>query len=204
MEVTKNAANPQIGFRLVTSGDAIDVDMADCQDGAFSSSPIPTTTAAATRNADVLTYVASGNMAPANVGTVYSEIVTGANTNFTSAQRSVVDSFAGGTDAEQLYIATGANAGKLAMYDGASVLNSSNVAALSDSVQKIAVVWGGTASNKAQTYLNGTQSTDLTFDGSVTSGTNFGVGCAANGTGQLNGTSRNVRIYSVAKSAAQL
>ena len=46
--------NPVVGFRIVTSGDAIAVDYVQCEDGAFSTSAISeTTTATVTRSADV-------------------------------------------------------------------------------------------------------------------------------------------------------
>ena len=45
--------NPVVGFRLGTSGDALAIDYVQCEDGVFSTSAIATTTAAATRNADV-------------------------------------------------------------------------------------------------------------------------------------------------------
>jgi len=50
------AANPIIGFQIVTNGDAIDVDFVMHEEAAFVSSSIATTTIAVARNADVLTY----------------------------------------------------------------------------------------------------------------------------------------------------
>jgi hypothetical protein len=44
--------NPVIGFRIVTSGDVIAVDVAQCEVGAFATSPIITSAAAVTRAAD--------------------------------------------------------------------------------------------------------------------------------------------------------
>lgn len=46
-------ANPTVGFRIVTSGDAIAVDFSQNETGAGASSPIETTTASVTRSADV-------------------------------------------------------------------------------------------------------------------------------------------------------
>lgn len=48
------AANPTIGFRIVTSGDAIEVDYVQHELGAFVTSPIGTTTAAVARDADLI------------------------------------------------------------------------------------------------------------------------------------------------------
>jgi hypothetical protein len=50
---TQTLANPTVGFRIVTSGDQIAVDFVQNENGAFGTSPIPTTTTAATRAADV-------------------------------------------------------------------------------------------------------------------------------------------------------
>lgn len=46
--------NPVFGIRLGTNGDAIDVDFVDLEDGSYKTSPIPVTTAAVTRAADVV------------------------------------------------------------------------------------------------------------------------------------------------------
>jgi len=49
---TQTLANPTVGFRIVTSGDAIAVDFVQNENSAFRTSPIATTTASATRAAD--------------------------------------------------------------------------------------------------------------------------------------------------------
>lgn len=52
---TQTLADPTVGFRIVTSGDAIAVDYVQNENGVFQSSVIPTTTVAVTRAADSLT-----------------------------------------------------------------------------------------------------------------------------------------------------
>lgn len=47
--------NPVIGLRIVTSGDAIDVALFQCETGAFATSAIPTLASQVTRSADVAT-----------------------------------------------------------------------------------------------------------------------------------------------------
>ncbi len=66
--------NPAIGIVMGTSGDKIAIDMVQFENGAFASTPIPTTTVAVTRNSDTLNYPSAGN---ANIaqGTVYAEVV---------------------------------------------------------------------------------------------------------------------------------
>lgn len=51
---TTTAANPTVGIRIVTSGDAVDVAYFQHEVGAYVTSPIPTTSATVTRNADVM------------------------------------------------------------------------------------------------------------------------------------------------------
>jgi len=53
--------NPVFGFRISTNGDAIDVDYCQDEAGAFTSSPIYTTSASVTRNSEALTYPYAGN-----------------------------------------------------------------------------------------------------------------------------------------------
>ena len=50
---TQTLANPTVGFRIVTSGDAIAVDYVQNENGAFASSPIFTTTASIARATDI-------------------------------------------------------------------------------------------------------------------------------------------------------
>jgi hypothetical protein len=56
---TQTLANPIVGFRIVTSGDAIAVDFVQNENGAFVTSPIRTTTVAVTRAADVVSRAVS-------------------------------------------------------------------------------------------------------------------------------------------------
>lgn len=51
---TQTLANPTVGFRIVTSGDAIAVDLVQNENRIYPTSPIPTTSAAVTRAADAL------------------------------------------------------------------------------------------------------------------------------------------------------
>lgn len=60
--LTATQANPTLGIRLGTNGDAVDVDFAQHEAGAISTSPIVTTSATATRNADVVTMKYRANL----------------------------------------------------------------------------------------------------------------------------------------------
>jgi len=72
VEITATLANPSVGFKISTSGDAIDVDCVQNEAGAVATSPIVTTTAAVTRNADSLTYQTASNWSDTE-GTLYFE-----------------------------------------------------------------------------------------------------------------------------------
>jgi hypothetical protein len=69
--------DPVVGFRIVTSGDAIAVDYAQLENGAFSTSAIGTTTSAAvTRSADVasITGSAFSSWYRQDEGTVFADV----------------------------------------------------------------------------------------------------------------------------------
>ena len=53
VQINRTQANPNIGFRIVTSGDEIEVDFAGLVDNPYATSPIETTTTSVTRLADV-------------------------------------------------------------------------------------------------------------------------------------------------------
>src|SRR3990167_1198275 len=55
-------ANPTVGIRIVTSGDAVDVSLFQHEVGAFVTSAIPTTSANVIRDAEIMSYSASNNM----------------------------------------------------------------------------------------------------------------------------------------------
>jgi len=66
-----------VGFRIVTSGDAIAVDYVQCENGAFATSAIPTTTATVTRSADDFSISGSNFSAwyRQSAGTVFASTV---------------------------------------------------------------------------------------------------------------------------------
>ena len=72
VQITATLANPSVGFKISTSGDAIDVDCVQNEAGAVATSPIVTTTAAVTRNADSLAYQTASNWSD-TAGTAYIE-----------------------------------------------------------------------------------------------------------------------------------
>ncbi|HEY1433063.1 MAG TPA: hypothetical protein VGF39_15765 [Stellaceae bacterium] len=135
-------ANPVIGFRIVTNGDAIAVDYVSERDAAFISDVIPTTTATVTQAADSFTFpftqttftalVKSNNQAivPAN-GVLFGGSGTGSNayifiqanntTNFSTynAVTTLSSTYAGGLTPSHKTAISGSGAGRSITTDGA-------------------------------------------------------------------------------------
>ena len=176
---TASAANPVVGFRLVTSGDAIEVDWNTLEAATFANpTPIPLNVSKA---ADVLTYPTSGNFSD-TAGTMYAET---AQTSWANAAGSIIGS------ATQGMMPLSTNSG-VKGYDGTNTVN--GTAGAPSGLVKMAVSWTGTTMNvdaSATAVVSGTYDTTWNL-------TTVGVG-----TGGF-GTVRNVRIYSTALSAGQL
>jgi len=72
VQITSTLANPSVGFKISTSGDAIDVDCVQNEAGAVATSPIVTTTSTVSRNGDSDTYQTASNWSD-TAGTAYIE-----------------------------------------------------------------------------------------------------------------------------------
>lgn len=71
-------ANPTVGFRIVTSGDAVAIDFVQ-NETTVATSPIATTTASVTRPADVVVYTASKAIFTPAEGTYYGDVTAALN-----------------------------------------------------------------------------------------------------------------------------
>jgi len=189
--VTATLANPSIGYRLGTSGDAIIVDMNDCQNGAERTSPIPTTTAAVARNSDLLTYAAAGNFSGA-AGSAYAELM------LVSASVSTNPGAVTVTGGNLLYVQTAS--GKFGVFDGATqvVFGDAPTYPIAAPI-KVATAWGGSSMGGSAA---GSAVTTGAFDGSL-GGTTISVGNNSGGNGWV-GNIRFLKIYPQALSSAQL
>lgn len=107
-----SVTNPQVGFKIGTSGDAIIVDAGLNHAGTTLTLPILTTTAAVTRAADVLTYQTASNFSD-TAGTI---LATYKPTYDTYASGSIV-----GSSTRGLYAST-SNSGVQAL-DGTNTIN---------------------------------------------------------------------------------
>ena len=106
-QVTDTRANPVIGVRVVTSGDAVAVDYVQHESGATAaSSPIPTTTAAVTRQPDVLTATSISPWYRKDEGTVLFE---GIQTDATITRGMYC--FSDGTSSNRAFTSINAGAG---------------------------------------------------------------------------------------------
>jgi hypothetical protein len=84
IRLSGTVTNPTVGIKIATSGDAVAMDYAQVEDGAFATTPILTTTATVTRSADVAS-VALNTLAPVNYRAVsyYVEFTKDTSTNNT-------------------------------------------------------------------------------------------------------------------------
>ena len=185
VEITATLANPSVGFKISTSGDAIDVDCVQNEAGTAATSPIVTTTATVTRNADSLTYQTAGNIDFA-VGTLFATALS----NIASATRGVVyvgSSYFGPTSAVSTTL--------FRISDGTTILTKSGLSDISTGSRKRAGSWGG---DGLKLTGDGLAPSVVAFDGS------FGNGALINIGEGLNGYVGPVAIYNYQMTDAEL
>jgi hypothetical protein len=196
VQMFASVVNPQIGIRIATNGDAIDVDFAQLEDlGSLphASSPMPTT--GASRNPDVLSHPSANNIS-GSVGTLYCEV------GCTEFNNAVGAPSIGGVDASTFEIAVGGGTGQVYSNDGGTVVNTvAGAAWLAATPKKMAVAWGTGARSLAIT--GGTLLSGAGFDGDFNVG-GIRTGQAGATTAAPAGTIRNLRIYGQKLTDAQL
>jgi hypothetical protein len=163
--------------------------------GAYASSLYPSGAAAATRQADAFTYPFVSN-ADATVGTVYAEVTSLWTT--ANAANPVV-AFATATN-YPLYSNSEA-ATTLRTNDGTNTVQKTGLSSTATAVRKRAASWTGSTLAIAG---DGLAAASGTFDGNMGS-TAIGVGNPTTFSGVVwNGNIRNLKLYTVAATAAQL
>lgn len=188
--------NPVLAIQLSASADKIAVDYAMLEDrsgvaASYPTTPIATTTVAVTRNGDALTFPATGNLV-GTLGTAYCEYTLEATTSAALFYEMV------GASGDALRVQS---TGKLGYADGTNQAQGPAVAFPSTTPQKGASSWGGATGSVA---LNGAVTAGFAFDGDMGFGATVGLGCAAAGATQLNGTIKNVKLWTVRLSDAQM
>lgn len=177
-------ADEDFGIRIVTSGDEVYAWQGQVETAAFLSSDIPTTSAAVTRNADVLTYTSTGNVS-FSAGAAYAE---------TFAENIVNGGVTVGFAATTYPL--GQNSlGRTSAYDGTNNVTATAGTFSTTAINKKAASWGGSTMS---TVLNGAAVTSGSFDGAMAGATiNIGDN-AINPFANI----RNVNIYNRPQSDA--
>ncbi|WP_435007988.1 phage head spike fiber domain-containing protein [Tundrisphaera lichenicola] len=205
------STNPVIGIRLVTSGDAVYVDVVQDEIGADVTSPIITTSAPVTRAADVVadTTNVSGYF-NATAGTLAVEAMR------TSASSNAVDyvaSFDDGTASNNISVTSSTNLPGATIVKAGSTFNSAgmmpNYAA--NAVVKSAVSYGtgqgagfsDSAQDLVSTQFNSVGASDISNATVPTGITAIRFGNRFDGTRNFNGCLRKVKYYSGALTTAQ-
>lgn len=182
---TQTLANPTVGFRIVTSGDAIAVDFVQNENGAFATSPILTTTASATRAADVITLTGAALAAIQGAnGWVLAQTNTLVNGTGTYSPYIV----AGGNVNNNTFVRVNTATTSYSKFAG-TVLNSTlGSGAYNTGRVKTGVTWS--AAGRSLAANNGTVATDAN---APTSPTTVYLG-SANGTVPSNGLIERITI----------
>lgn len=179
--------NPQVGFKIETSGDSIIVDYVQNEAGAEISMPIFTTSTASTRDAEVLTYPALSNFNAYGNSPVEGIVMcTFEACNWSNASGSIIGSTTAG-----LFVSS-TNSGVIAK-DGTNTVNGPS--GIPEGSLKIGLRYNNNTST-LEAFSNGVWGTPGTYDG------DFGQG-----SGSLNwlrvganvhGYIKNLSIWSLA------
>ncbi len=164
--------------------------------GAFATSIIPTTAAAVTRNADVLTYATAGNVSNTS-GTFYCVFTSETPQGLSTQDRCLLAGT--NTEGHPGYIQRSAD--KLAIYDGTAERAFNLVTMPTTSSQKAATSWGGVLCNGA---LNGVASTAKVFDGDIGLSSTMAIGIETNSGNALCGNIKNIKISAAQASDSAL
>jgi hypothetical protein len=147
---TQTIANPTVGFRIVTSGDAIAIAFVQNENAVNISSPIFTTTAAATRNADVLQII--GAALTLLQGANYTaQIAAGALPVATSARFLLAE----GGASRHLYAAV---AGAIHTYNGTDLAATAGIGSWNTDGNRVA--FARTAAGRTNAMNGGVAATD--------------------------------------------
>jgi hypothetical protein len=194
IELDATVLNPAIGIVLGTGSDKIAVDMVQFENGASASTPIPTTTVAVSRNADILTYPTAGNAGVS--GALYFELSV-ANTAATMIPVQIDD----GSDNNRIASYTGTQFNSYIVSGGVVQATNAIGAITANTIAKLAEV---STTGNMQIFANGTAGTKVTTGVNPVSVSTIRISGTSGGISPLFGGIKNLRIYPTALSAAQL
>jgi len=190
--VSDVGANPTVGLKMGTSGDVIDVDCFQDENGAWRTSPILTTTAAVTRNADVLSYASAFDVTQ---GTSLCSIKSDVPHNTSDIYFLNGDS----ANARIGYLLSAVAKTTSYVYDGASNTNAVGLS-VTTNVSKRASRWGP----DLRVCADGTLGAQVAFDGSMGAVGTMYVGCNQASISHLSGNIGEVHIWNTPLTDAQM
>ena len=198
LEKTQTLADEDFGIRIVTSGDEVYAWQGQVETAAFISSVIPTTTAAVTRNTDVLTYPSAGNIAVLSNYSLYAEAQLNGDTG---GNQQVI-----GSDvnyAPYFTFQTGGASNNLAIFSNTG--DASATKALSGGVTGVMRKLAGSRSTGLSVTADGaTPATNASNGTETAEATTINIGVHVGSTQSTFGNIRNVKIWQRAKTDAQL
>lgn len=199
---TATVTNGQVGFRIVTSGDAIVVDYCQGEVGTVATSAIPTTTAAITRGAETISKTGVSSLIGQTEGSIYAEV--NIQKLLGTTQRAIVDI---GQSGNRLFLGYGnglTNQIRFLLQTSLGGLVDINSSATSTGTIKIAV---GYKNNDSIMYVNGVSGTFLSndsFTSSLNTLTGLYIGSSLSGADFFNDRIRSVALYTTRLTNAQL
>lgn len=184
-QITRTQANPVVGVQVEGNGDSVAVDFNTIEAASFANpTPIPVNVSKA---ADVLTYLASGNLSGV-IGSAYAEIVC--PSNIPASTPGVIGASAA------VRVAIGLHSSQPfsgSIYDGTTQTDTANTFAIG-TTGKICSAWSGTTQ---KICLNAGAVASGAFDGDLNLGTSISIGEYNNGD-FLYGAVKNIKFFASA------
>ena len=194
----------QVVIQSLEAGDVLYAWGAQCEFSPYATSFIPTTTAALTRNAEVLKYAIANNRTNA-AETIFIKYANSWAATAPTTALHLLDS-----DADKVSVAFIAASDSYSYYpnatdDAATTVTDTTDPAINTSYVLAAVSYGATVGTNAEIYSNGvSKATSTTNYTEPVMGTNFFVGSRNDATLQVNGLIQKVAIFNRALSAAEV
>lgn len=186
-------ANPTVGLKMGTSGDVIDVDCFQDENGAWRTSPILTTTAAVTRNADGLNYTNAISVAQGTALCQVQSAVPISTVNMTMLATGDASVFI-------MFLGSAKNRAGGEIYDGVNPGVDAIGLSLNTGLRKRASRWG--ADIKA--CADGNLGVSGTFSGSLGASTTLTVGSTIGPGAQISGNIGEIHIWTPPLADAQM